>query len=32
MARDMGFTHVQAATNGIELAGLEFAKTQKLWV
>ena len=29
MARDMGFTHVQAATNGIELANLEFAQKAK---
>lgn len=29
MARDMGFTHVQATTNGIELADLEFAKKAK---
>ena len=26
MAREMGFTHIQAATNGIELADLEFAQ------
>jgi len=29
MARDMGFTHVQAATNGIELAHHEFAQKAK---
>ena len=29
MARDMGFTHIQAATNGIELADLEFARKAK---
>ena len=29
MAREMGFTHIQAATNGIELANLEFAKKAK---
>lgn len=29
MAREMGFTHIQAATNGIELADLEFAKKAK---
>jgi hypothetical protein len=29
MARDMGFTHIQAATNGIELANLEFARKAK---
>jgi len=29
MAREMGFTHIQAATNGIELANLEFAKQAK---
>jgi uncharacterized radical SAM superfamily Fe-S cluster-containing enzyme len=29
MARDMGFTHIQAATNGIELAKLEFAQKAK---
>ena len=29
MARDMGFTHVQAATNGIELAHPEFAQKAK---
>ena len=26
MARDMGFTHIQAATNGIMMSDLEFAK------
>lgn len=29
MARDMGFTHVHAATNGIELAHPEFAQKAK---
>ena len=29
MAREMGFTHIQAATNGIELANLEFARSAK---
>jgi uncharacterized radical SAM superfamily Fe-S cluster-containing enzyme len=29
MAREMGFTHIQAATNGIELADLEFARKAK---
>jgi uncharacterized radical SAM superfamily Fe-S cluster-containing enzyme len=29
IARDMGFTHVQAATNGIELADSEFARKAK---
>ena len=29
MAREMGFTHIQAATNGIELANLEFARKAK---
>jgi uncharacterized radical SAM superfamily Fe-S cluster-containing enzyme len=29
MAREMGFTHIQAATNGIELANLEFAQKAK---
>ncbi len=29
MARDMGFTHIQAATNGIELANIEFARKAK---
>ena len=29
MAREMGFTHIQAATNGIEFANLEFAKKAK---
>lgn len=29
MAREMGFTHIQAATNGIELADLEFAQKPK---
>ncbi len=29
MAREMGFTHIQAATNGIELANLEFARHAK---
>ena len=29
MARDMGFTHIQAATNGIELADLDFARKAK---
>ena len=29
MARDMGFTHIQAATNGIELADIEFARKAK---
>ncbi len=29
MARDMGFTHIQAATNGVELANLEFAQKAK---
>ncbi len=29
MARDMGFTHIQAATNGIELANIEFARQAK---
>ena len=29
MAREMGFTHIQAATNGIELANIEFARKAK---
>ncbi len=29
MAREMGFTHIQVATNGIELADLEFARQAK---
>jgi len=29
MAREMGFTHIQAATNGIELADIEFARKAK---
>jgi uncharacterized radical SAM superfamily Fe-S cluster-containing enzyme len=29
MARDMGFTHIQAATNGITLADLEYAQRCK---
>ena len=29
LAREMGFTHIQAATNGIELANLEFARKAK---
>jgi uncharacterized radical SAM superfamily Fe-S cluster-containing enzyme len=29
MAREMGFTHIQAATNGIELADMEFARRAK---
>ena len=29
MARDMGFSHIQAATNGIMLADLEFAQKAK---
>ncbi len=29
MAREMGFTHIQAATNGILLADVEFAKKAK---
>jgi uncharacterized radical SAM superfamily Fe-S cluster-containing enzyme len=29
MARDMGFTHIQAATNGIELSNLDFARECK---
>ena len=29
MARDMGFTHIQAATNGIMLNDLEFARKSK---
>ena len=29
MARDMGFTHIQAATNGIELANLEYSRRRR---
>lgn len=29
LAREMGFTHIQAATNGIELADLDFARKAK---
>jgi uncharacterized radical SAM superfamily Fe-S cluster-containing enzyme len=29
MARDMGFSHIQAATNGIELSNLDFARECK---
>lgn len=29
MAREMGFTHIQTATNGIELANFEFAQKAK---